>query len=171
MCENEPTLPHSAVTGRGPPLNDLGNSNSPSWRAKAIEAGGWSAADQSITMLLVANDCKGSVWAVDLRSTGRPLRRISLVAGRPGEGPLTAPIAAAHPRRQEPLFMPHTCRSRYPPGSAQMGGNRKFDKCGPTAQIRYSITSSASCSSDCGTVRPSALAVLRLMTRSNLVGS
>ena len=34
------------------------------------------------------------------------LRRISLVAGRPGESPLTEPIAAAQPRRQEPLFMP-----------------------------------------------------------------
>jgi AcrR family transcriptional regulator len=35
---------------------------------------------------------------------------------------------------------------------------------------RYSITSSAVASSDGGTVIPSALAVLRLMTRSNLVG-
>ena len=35
---------------------------------------------------------------------------------------------------------------------------------------RYSITSSASTSRLCGMVRPSALAVLRLITRSNLVG-
>jgi hypothetical protein len=35
---------------------------------------------------------------------------------------------------------------------------------------RYSITSSARASSGGGTVRPSAFAVLRLMTRSNLVG-
>ena len=34
----------------------------------------------------------------------------------------------------------------------------------------YSITSSALASSDSGTVRPSALAVLRLMASSNLVG-
>jgi hypothetical protein len=34
----------------------------------------------------------------------------------------------------------------------------------------YSITSSARARSACGTVRPSALAVLRLMTSSNLVG-
>jgi hypothetical protein len=34
----------------------------------------------------------------------------------------------------------------------------------------YSITSSAVASNDGGTVRPSALAVVRLMTRSNLVG-
>ena len=40
--------------------------------------------------------------------TNGRLRRISLVAGRPGEGPLTEPIAATQPRRQEPLFMPHS---------------------------------------------------------------
>jgi hypothetical protein len=37
-------------------------------------------------------------------------------------------------------------------------------------QHRYSITSSARASSDGGTSRPSALAVLRLITSSNLVG-
>jgi len=36
---------------------------------------------------------------------------------------------------------------------------------------RYSITSSASCRSRTGTSKPSALAVLRLITNSNLVGS
>ena len=43
----------------------------------------------------------------------------------------------------------------------------------PTAlqQSNYSITSSAVASSTCGMVRPSALAVLRLITSSNLVGS
>src|SRR4029434_9656035 len=35
---------------------------------------------------------------------------------------------------------------------------------------RYWITWSARCSSDCGIVRPSALAVLRLMRSSNFVG-
>jgi hypothetical protein len=38
-----------------------------------MEAGGWPAADQSITMLLVANDCKGSDQAADLRSAERPV--------------------------------------------------------------------------------------------------
>jgi hypothetical protein len=38
-------------------------------------------------------------------------------------------------------------------------------------QKRYSITSSALASSVCGTSRPSALAVLRLITRSYLVGA
>jgi hypothetical protein len=36
--------------------------------------------------------------------------------------------------------------------------------------VSYSITSSARASSVCGTVRPSAFAVVRLITRSNLVG-
>jgi hypothetical protein len=38
------------------------------------------------------------------------------------------------------------------------------------ASRSYSITSSAWTSSNCGTVRPSALAVFRLMTSSNVVG-
>ena len=37
-------------------------------------------------------------------------------------------------------------------------------------QFAYSITSSARARRVCGTVRPSALAVFRLMTSSNLVG-
>lgn len=41
---------------------------------------------------------------------------------------------------------------------------------GSSATSRYSITSSARCSSDCGTVSPSALAVFRLMGSSNLLG-
>src|SRR6516225_6515992 len=41
----------------------------------------------------------------------------------------------------------------------------------PQQRHRYSITSSARERSDGGTVRPSALAVLRLMTNSYLVGS
>src|SRR5207237_7583930 len=42
-------------------------------------------------------------------------------------------------------------------------------KCDELAPV-HSITSSARASSDCGTVRPSAFAVLRLITNSNLVG-
>ena|SRR6516164_7157146 len=54
------------------------------------------------------------------------LRRISLVAGRPGESPLTEPIAAAQPRRQEPLFMPLCGRSRELSGSVREIGLRTF---------------------------------------------
>src|SRR5215831_1929608 len=39
----------------------------------------------------------------------------------------------------------------------------------PQQQNLYSITSSAATSNVCGTLRPSVLAVLRLMTNSNLV--
>jgi hypothetical protein len=38
------------------------------------------------------------------------------------------------------------------------------------SSTRYSITWSARTSTDCGTVSPSAFAVLRLMTNSNFVG-
>src|SRR5262250_3194513 len=41
-------------------------------------------------------------------------------------------------------------------------------RCG--RDLRYSVTSSAMASSVCGILRPSALAVLRLMTSSNLDG-
>jgi hypothetical protein len=48
---------------------------------------------------------------VRLRWFGRHLlngrnRRISPIAVRSGEGPLTEPTAAAHVREREPLFMP-----------------------------------------------------------------
>jgi hypothetical protein len=46
--------------------------------------------------------------------------------------------------------------------------NRDLTHC--SKRDRYSITSSARASSVGGTVRPSAFAVLRLITRSNLVG-
>ena len=48
-------------------------------------------------------------------------RRVSSVAVHLGEGPLTERTASVQPARQEQVFMPHTRRSRYPPGSAQLG--------------------------------------------------
>jgi hypothetical protein len=56
----------------------------------------------------------GRTLPLDFSPANGGSRRISLVAGRPGEGPLTEPIAATQPRRQEPLFMPHSCPSRPP---------------------------------------------------------
>jgi len=44
----------------------------------------------------------------------------------PGEGRLTEPTPAARSWPRKRVFMPHTCRLRYPPGSAQLGGNRSF---------------------------------------------
>jgi len=57
-----------------------------------------------------------------------------------------------------------------------LGGQRRgeeaptkhADECAP---LHHWMISSARCSSDCGIVSPSALAVLRLMTNSNFVGS
>src|SRR6516162_8673447 len=54
------------------------------------------------------------------------LRRTSPVGGRRGDGLLTEQIADARGYCRELVKMPHTCRSRYPPGSAQLGGLRTF---------------------------------------------
>jgi hypothetical protein len=48
-------------------------------------------------------------------------RRVSPIAVRPGEGLLTERTAGVRPMRRERVFMPHTCRSRDPPGSAELG--------------------------------------------------
>jgi hypothetical protein len=42
------------------------------------------------------------------------------------QGPLSEPRGAVRPWRQQPPNLPHTCRSQYPPGSAQLGGFRTF---------------------------------------------
>jgi hypothetical protein len=63
-------------------------------------------------------------------ASGRPangrLRRILLIAVRSGEGPLTEHITATQAQPPERVFMPHTCRSRYSSGSAQLGGFLRF---------------------------------------------
>src|SRR5262245_1406564 len=71
----------------------------------------------------------------------------------------------------------HKAMSALPP-KADMGSAATHVCFGPIADILrrskmmlYSITSSARDSSDCGTERPSALAVLRLMTSSYFVGA
>ena len=48
------------------------------------------------------------------------------------------------------------------------GGGRETGE--QNGQVRYWITSSARSKRDCGIVKPSALAVVRLITNSNLVG-
>ena len=66
-------------------------------------------------------------------------------------------------------LIPHVC---LPPKAdiKRLGGNVRFVPEGDIA-LAHSITSSAVESSDCGTVRPSALAVLRLITVWYLVGA
>src|SRR5262249_5233549 len=67
-------------------------------------------------------------------------------------------------------------------GAALLRRRRRAEDCAPCAKkgisccnneegYAYSITSSARTSSDGGTVRPSAFAVLRLITSSNLTGA
>ena len=56
-------------------------------------------------------------------------RRVSPVAQRPREGPLTEPTAGARAWPRERVLVPHTCRSRYPSGPAQLGGNATFRIC------------------------------------------
>jgi hypothetical protein len=73
-----------------------------------------------------ANDCYLAVPVSSARPTSVRNRRISLVAGRPGEGPLTEPIAAAQPRRQEPLFMPHYGPCLELVAEPRCGGERSF---------------------------------------------
>jgi hypothetical protein len=48
-------------------------------------------------------------------------RRVSPVAPRRREGPLTEPTAGAQPWPRERVLMPHTCRSQLLSGSARLG--------------------------------------------------
>jgi hypothetical protein len=59
-------------------------------------------------------------------------------------------------------------KRRFRPLAVERSYRRSRPKAG--ARLPYSITSSARINIDCGTVRPSALAVFRLITSSNLVG-
>ena len=73
--------------------------------------------------------------------------------------------------------MPATARSALSPGEWTLSAwALRSEKCqqethAPHKRHSYSITSSARASSVGGTMRPSILAVLRLMTSSNLVGT
>src|SRR5262249_54987905 len=58
----------------------------------------------------------------------------------------------------------HLRPRRHAPNERGAQTDKKFPACA------HSITSSARASSDCGTVRPSAFAVFRLITSSKLVG-
>ena len=89
----------------------------------------------------------------------RPLSRGSSPAGCPAE-----PLVSYRINRQFSGW-------NLPPLMIRAFGAHGQDRdIGSAANTAYSITSSASTSRPCGIVRPSPLAVLRLMTRSNLVG-
>jgi hypothetical protein len=58
------------------------------------------------------------------RASRTSARRVSPVAAYSGDGLLLQATADAQPPRWGPPFMPHTCRSQYPSGSAQLGGEQ-----------------------------------------------
>src|SRR5215467_11304028 len=76
------------------------------------------------------------------------------------------------PEAQHPIFQLSTSwQADYPIFRVKNSGDDRGDAAADAAKQRlYSITSSASESSDGGTSRPSALAVLRLTSSSYLVG-
>jgi hypothetical protein len=76
-------------------------------------------------------------------------------------------LAAACDPERTPSVHRSTTKSAVPKGTTL--GSERFGE--PTCPISYSITSSARSRIDCGTARPSALAVLTLTAISNLVGS
>jgi len=92
-------------------------------------------------------------------------RCFSPVAPRPGQGLLSDHVAGAQSWRRERVFMPTPviAPSWLKPSRRKRTAIHSEGGC-------YSMISSARARRDCGTVRPSASAVLRLITSRNLVG-
>jgi hypothetical protein len=115
-----------------------------------------------------------------LRHANDRNRRIIPVPARSGGGRLTERTPAVQPRRREWVKVPLKRPCRRDRGTARSGGKSPFvqpfgsGSIGPLTHVRrrlaHSITSSARARSDCGTVRPSAFAVFKLITSSNVVG-
>ena len=78
----------------------------------------------------MTHQSQGQYWAEPERLRDRRLklrhRRFFLLVAHLGGGRFTRPTAAVQTWRPELLFMPHTRRSQYPPGSARLGGNPSF---------------------------------------------
>ena len=68
-------------------------------------------------------------------------RRVSPVAPRPREGPLTEPTAGARPWQRERVLVPHTCRSQHPLG----GFSWVESRCGAVAVGRACLFPPLSC--------------------------
>ena len=101
-----------------------------SCRSFAGERGGGRAVDKGRYDHLVDTPCQtGANVASQLtnNSSSRSAanartQRVSPIASRPGESRLAERTPAVRPWWRELYKLPHTCRSRYPPGSAQLGG-------------------------------------------------
>src|SRR6516162_547569 len=83
----------------------------------------------------------GPYIRVDLRRLIVVRRPTGIGASRPigalpGEGLLSQPTTVARPWARERVFVPHTCRSRHPPGPAQLGGQRSFADTRANGKVR-----------------------------------
>jgi len=87
---------------------------------------------------------------------------MTIIADICAGSPRMSAMIPAHP--VDVRFTPESCRDRRPIATAEKG--QKLP-----SSLGYSITSSAMARSVGGTVRPKVLAVLRLITNSNLVGA
>ena len=104
------------------------------------------------------------------------------LAGAAGEAPFDSQVSALDPAKPPQCFikvMPGHCIAVRQPADADTSCRRlrhrlpraREYQCGnKKVAPPHSITSSARASIDCGTVRPSAFAVFKLMTSSNFVG-
>jgi hypothetical protein len=123
-----------------------------------------------MTALSWTRPCTGEAMKVAVGRTERLLleseskspRRQSLISNTTDR--FRIPIAAVHwrePQEPDPVRLLRADDDRQSHRAAS-----KQQQIAPP----HSITSSARCSNECGTVRPSALAVLRLINSSNLFG-
>src|SRR5262249_14089331 len=95
--------------------------------------------------------------AVTCAQWQRMMRRVARTAGQT--------VGREHAHEADPVDLSRLLRARR-----ERPGGRGAEQRDELAALHHSITSSASESTSGGTVRPSALAVLRLITNSNLVG-
>jgi hypothetical protein len=118
--------------------------------------------------------CRSRSWASAPYRSCRRSRASRARCTESTEG--QSPGGASRPRRARcPTTSPVRCgaveravvRGHRAPGKAE---RRHEEPAALVEHTRYSITWSARSSTDCGIVRPRALAVLRLITNSNFVG-
>ncbi len=102
-----------------------------------------------------------------IENTGKKSCGLQVTPASKHDQPTQLPDVAIRTRKQT-LRPRHV---RFPLQSGLSSNMRPCPSCAKTGSRRpHSITSSAVASSDGGMVRPSALAVLRLITNSNVVG-
>ena len=99
-------------------------------------------------------------WTAEvLKALAQQIESRRCVCGRAG-------VPVSRMQESHSSNLPHLLRPRSQGGGEERGSDDEER----AALHRYSITWSARRSNDCGTVRPSALAVFRLITSSKFVG-